>query len=153
MRTETIEKTWYTFGELSEEAQEHAIEKLWDINVDYEWWECVYEDAREIGLEITGFDLYRNQIGGKLHKSVGEICELIISNHGWNCGTHNLARQYYRYRHSAKVERFTEEEFKHDLLEEYLSMLRQEREYLTSREAIIETIEVNKYEFDEDGNL
>ena len=34
-----------------------------------------------------------------------------------------------------------------------LKMLRDEYEYQTSREAIVEAIEVNDYDFDEDGNL
>ena len=44
-------------------------------------------------------------------------------------------------------------EFERALKEEYLSILRREYDYLTSEEAIIETIQANEYEFDEDGNL
>ena len=38
---ETITKqyTVYTFDELSEEAKQTAIEKLYDINIDYDWWQ------------------------------------------------------------------------------------------------------------------
>jgi len=37
--------------------------------------------------------------------------------------------------------------------EEYLSLLRQEYEYLTSKDAIVETIQANDYEFTEEGKL
>ena len=57
MRYEKIKV--YEFNELSEEAKEKAIEKLWNINVDYEWWDCVYDDAENIGLKIKEFDLDR----------------------------------------------------------------------------------------------
>ncbi len=77
----------YEFDELSERAQEEAIEKLSDINVDYDWWKYVYEDAERIGLKINEFDLER------------------------------------------------------------------EYDYLTSGEAIIETIRANEYYFTEDGTL
>jgi hypothetical protein len=38
------------------------------------------------------------------------------------------------------------------MLEEYIVLLRKEYEYLTSRDAIIETIMANEYLFDESGN-
>ena len=40
MRIETTTKELYNFDELSDEAQDKAVEKLADINVDDEWWEC-----------------------------------------------------------------------------------------------------------------
>lgn len=55
MQTHT--HTTYSFDELSEEAQENALEKYWDWNVqDSFWHECVIEDAKEIG-KITGIDI------------------------------------------------------------------------------------------------
>lgn len=49
----------YAFDELSDEAKDKAINKLYDINVGYEWWDSIYEDARNIGLEIESFDIDR----------------------------------------------------------------------------------------------
>jgi len=43
------------------------------------------------------------------------------------------------------------EEFTKAILEEYLSMLKKEYEYLTSDEAVKEMIEANEYEFTEKG--
>ena len=44
-------------------------------------------------------------------------------------------------------------EFLRSLCEDYRIILQKEYEYLTSEEAIIETIEVNEYEFTEEGEL
>ena len=47
MREKTIKL--YQFDELSDKAKETAIKKLYGINIDYGWWEFVYEDVKEIG--------------------------------------------------------------------------------------------------------
>jgi hypothetical protein len=47
MRTKCL--TLYTFDELSETAQQKAVSQLWDINVDYDWWEGVADDIAEFG--------------------------------------------------------------------------------------------------------
>ena len=46
MRVETTTRNIYTWDELNDEQQSKAIEKLWDLHVDYGWWDGVYEDAR-----------------------------------------------------------------------------------------------------------
>lgn len=40
-----------------DEVKEKALEKNWDINVDYEWWDCTYEDAQTI-FELIGFTFH-----------------------------------------------------------------------------------------------
>lgn len=68
MRNHTLDI--YEFSELSEEAQERAIEKFREHNLDYEWWDFVYYDAREIakliGIEIDNiyFSGFGNQGDG-----------------------------------------------------------------------------------------
>ena len=49
---ETRTYTVYKFDELPKETQEKAIEKLQDINTDYDWWDAVYEDAEECGKQF-----------------------------------------------------------------------------------------------------
>lgn len=52
---EHVVKT-YTFDELSEEAQEKALEKYRDWNVNgFEWWDCVYDDVKAVA-EILGIE-------------------------------------------------------------------------------------------------
>lgn len=47
-RTFTIEKTAYKFAELSEMAKQKALESLYDLNVDYDWWDYIYDDAKNV---------------------------------------------------------------------------------------------------------
>jgi hypothetical protein len=54
--TRTIEKTVFAFDELSDRAKESAREWYREGNLDYEWWDCVYEDAAQCG-KILGIDL------------------------------------------------------------------------------------------------
>jgi len=174
MKTKTI--NLYSFKELSEEAQEKAIEKLWDLNVDHQWWEITFEDAKQIGLEITEFELDRGRYAkGTLIESLPEVCNLIMTNHGEQCETYKTAQQYLaewnslvaKYSDGVNLEKVTEEneydfdqesdqvenEFLKSLLEDYSIILQKDYEFLTSREAILESIEANEYTFTEDGNL
>jgi len=150
----------YTFDELTEEAQDRAIEKQADINVDYEWWDSIEDDAEQIGLSIIEFNTYHRTVKGKLLNDAIDVAEAIIRNHGEDCDTYKLAKQYIEdyealpqdedgWRDSEEID----EEFEYALSQEYLSMLIKDYEYLTSREAIIETIVANDYRFTEDGNL
>jgi len=170
MRVKEI--TLYKFDELSEAAKEKAIEKLWDINVDYNWWESAYEDAERIGLKITSFDLDRNRHAeGKFTLSANEVAQNIFNEHGENCETYRTAQnfmkewepvfngymdecsEHYESRESEDRLNELEDEFLQSLLEDYSIMLQKEYEYQTSQEAIIETIQANEYEFTEDGTL
>ena len=163
MRTETTARTLYFFNELSEDAKQKAIEKLWDINVDYEWWEFIYENAANIGLKITGFDIDRaSYCNGELTDNVENVVHRIIEAHGENCDTYKLAKLWentrcYKDENGEELPdgeyEELEKEFSYALKEEYLSILQNEYEYLTSEEAIIETIEANEYEFTEYGEM
>ena len=44
-----VTKTIYTFDELSDEAKERAIADWNHDGLDYDWWEYVVDDAKEIG--------------------------------------------------------------------------------------------------------
>jgi hypothetical protein len=172
----TITTTAYLFNELSEEAKQKAINNLSDINVEHGWWDCTYEDAKEIGLKITSFDLYRNKgCSGKFIGDAHITANKIIENHGKECDTYITARDFQKdwdalvAKHSDginisvvaedKESEFDdeaddlEEEFLNSLLEDYANILQNEYDYLTSEEAIIETIEANEYEFDINGKL
>jgi hypothetical protein len=150
----------YEFKELSEDAQEKAIEELYDINADYDWWDCTEEDAKIIGLDITEFDLNRNTIKGKFLIDAKDIADDIVESHGKLCKTHQIAKRYLEQiallgedENSELTPEDLDEEFEFELLAEYLSILRDEYEYITSREGIVETIENNEYRFTSDGSL
>lgn len=148
MRTYTTKHTVYDFSELSEEAKQKALENLYDINVDHEWWDATYYDADNIGLTIDGFDTDHGTIEGKLTDDMQSVCKSIMAEHGEGTDTYKLAEQWQHKHGEDNTEEFTKL-----LLEEYLAILRQEYDYLTSEEAIIDTIEANEYEFTKDGEL
>lgn len=58
MRTETIEKTVYTYEELSDDAKEAARQWFRDALSGDEWWDTVYEDADAVASRL-GVDFER----------------------------------------------------------------------------------------------
>lgn len=147
----------YEFKELSGKAQQKAVDNLYDINVDYQWWDFTFADAENVGLKITEFD--ERYAKGEIITSYGEVVESILSEHGDQCSTYKTALEY-KHKFQLPSDECNEEELEADedeflksLLEDYRIILRNEYEYLTSKEAIIETIEANEYLFTEDGKL
>jgi len=166
----TIEISLYKFDELSDGAKQNAINELSDINVDYSWWENTYEDANNVGLKITSFDLDRNrQADGKFEMHPNSVAFQVLENHGEECATYNTASIYLNTIEEIEskypggtdedeynIEEETEEakdEFLKSLLEDYSIILQNESEYLQSEEAIKETILANDYDFTEEGKL
>lgn len=155
----------YKFKELTEEQQRKVIERYADINVDYEWWDSTYEDAKTVGVKIDGFDLGgRQSIEGELLGSVIETIKAVKENHGKTCETYKTAQRYEKEaKRLFKLDDYTGEdytaqenlnhEFLNDILEDYRIILQKEYEYLTTREAIIETLEANDYDFTESGKI
>ena len=94
-RTETVVRALFKFEELSEEAQDKALEINWDWNVDCDWWEYIYDDAATIGLAIEEFDLGNSKkINGKLTEDLLDCCKLIRKNHGKDCETFKTAETW-----------------------------------------------------------
>ena len=52
----TITKTLYEFDDLSDNAKENARQWYREGGLDYEWWDCVFDDAKQIGL-LMGIDI------------------------------------------------------------------------------------------------
>jgi len=165
----------YKFDELSETAQQKAIEKLADINVDYEWWEYTYDDATNVGIKITGFDIDRGSCCEGDIYDFEETAKKILENHGEKCETYQTAANFLKDR-AELVKKYSdgintdivsedneydfdseldelEIEFKKSILEDYRILLQKEYDYLTSKEAIIDTITANEYEFSVDGKM
>lgn len=170
MKTITKIYNLYEFDELTDEAKDKAVEKLWDLNVDHDWWEWTLEDAKSIGLKITEFDIDHQICNGKLLIPGFDTANKIIENHGEKCDTFSTATQYLSD-HKELHEKYKDEieagntwdydseledletELTRSLLEDYLLVLRKEYEHLTSKEAIIECIKSNEYTFLEDGTM
>lgn len=150
----------FEFEELSDEAKERAIEQFRYMNVDYGWWDCVYEMAEEIGFTITEFDIdYRSIIKGELNLSILDSFKLIRKNLSRNSELYKTAKDYVRdfikaYREMKADEdeaRDLECEYKKAILEDFLSILRKEYDYQTSDEAIGNFLIDNEYEFYQNG--
>lgn len=166
--TKTI--TLYEFNELDERAKEKARDWWREGGLDWEWWDNTYDDAKQIGLEITSFDLDRNKHAkGKFVDDAEYCAKAIIENHGETCETYKTAKAFLQRLDSLATEypedsegyrgadyedekQTEEEEFLHLLLQDYASMLQQECDYLQSDEHIDEMIKINEYTFTEEGN-
>lgn len=168
MRLAIKETEVFKFEELTEEFKQNAIEHLYDINTDFEWYNFLYEqfniDLKKIGIECKGFyfSLDRNYfiamdkpyivdtmkflkyckidlrtIEGK------ELLETITIDVNYFTGA----------RTSNSIDNKKCEEVLQRVLTGFLKSLNEEYDYLTSKKAIIETIESNGYEFTKEGNL
>jgi len=172
MRIETTKRALYKFNELSKDQKQRAIENLWDINVDLDWWDFTYDDATDIGVKLTGFDIDRGSYcNGEPLEGYGSIAQSILENHGKVCDTYKLAETFLKAKEQNDQKEpdegtegdkwdiwdlrrdNMEDKFMKNLLSEYLTMLRNEYEHLTGEQAIIETINANEYEFDKHGKL
>lgn len=165
-----VESTVYKFEELSDRAKERARDWYRQGALDYEWWDSVYEDAKRIGLKITGFDLGRGaDAEGKFTSSAVDVANAILKEHGDKTETYKDARDFLKdwekkekayYDADEDNEDFEgseegeelEKEFLNTILQDYAQILQTEMEYLTSDEQVDEMITVNEYEFDEDGH-
>ena len=177
MRIDIKKTKVYPFAELSDEAKQAALEKLYDVNVDYEWWDCTFDDAANVGIKITEFNIDRGDYiytcKGDFTLDAEEVANKIIAEHGATCETYKTASEFLKDA-SAKQIAFENDEdydpdyegfcesveheeieaaFKRSILEDYRIMLQHEYDYLASKEAIVETIEANDYEFTADGKL
>lgn len=152
--------TLYSFNELNEQAKKRAIGEFADINVSHNWWDSIYEDAKNIELEITGFDMaYKPSAKGKFIISAEATADEIFDEHGQETESYNLASEFKAA--MANVNTGEEDDNSEDLRDEFLNkllayyanMLKQDCEYLQSEQAIKETIEANEYTFEEDGTM
>ncbi len=178
----------YKFDELSEEAQDHAVEKLYDINTDHDWWlfddafyyfgqedfgievnmrdicfdldrgSYVYFDGHDHGrsqhekpaIQITDSRKFLKKAGFDLRKSKHLIDNISVdtSHYGGGSGKNIIDCYEATGDEEAKMQDCLDQ-----FTEELLSMLRSEYEGATSREAVIDTINANEYDFSEDGEL
>lgn len=169
----TIQTTVYTFEELSDEAKETALNECREYNVDYAWYEQTEEDAKNVGLDVREFNIDRRTIRGEFTESACYCAEKITTEHGDQTDTYKTAASFLED-WKALVAKFSdgenleevdpdleyefdleaddlENDFRKAILEDYLSILSKDYDYLVSDEAVKECILANEYEFTEDG--
>ncbi len=146
MRTETITTNIYTYDELSDKAKAKARNT---VGIAADWFEPVYEDARQVGIAIMEFDI----VGG-LHCRISdgfcatETADLIIENHGKDCDTYKEATAFASV-NGSDIARAT---FKAALERCYAKQLREQLDYCYSDDHAVDMIECNDFEFLEDGS-
>lgn len=188
------EITVYAFAELSESAKANALQKLRDINIDYDWWDFTISDFKEendfFDVDQVYFSLSYSQGDGamfeysgakdklkemfaatltKREKVIFAECTTYASGrhrgHYYHsgCCRHSIGQGfelYYDFPNCAKIAdaieknwiEFVKDKY-NDLCQELYNNLGKEFDYLTSEEAILETIECNELTFDKYGNL
>ncbi len=158
MRIDIKKTTVYSFDELSDDTKQAVLEKLYDINIDYKWWDSIYEDAKNVGIEITEFEIERSSFcHGNIDDAI-ETANKILLEHGKDCETYKTADAFlcdmsHLDDDDDIAQDETEAEFGRSILEDYRIILQKEFEYLTSEEAIVETIEINEFEFTAAGQI
>lgn len=161
MKTKTYNV--YKYEELPKNAQEKALNNYRDINVDYEWYDYIEEDAKGIGFEITEFNLDNRTMSGGIMYDIEAVIKLIKANHGKKTRTYESACDIEnRLKEINKIKDIEEKEtaleeleetFNDYLKEDYLIMLAGDYEYRLSDEAVKETLEINEYDFTLAGKI
>lgn len=158
MRTVNETKTIYSFDDLTGKLLEKAVEKAFYINVeDPYWYECIYDDAAEIGFKIIEFDLGRGScVKGRFLEDPLLVARKILKTHGIHCETYKTAAEFIETMDNledTEEKDRTEYYFLEEISDCYYYILMRQYDYLTSKEAILETLETNEYEFLEDGSI
>ena len=95
-RIDVVKTEVFKFNELSEDAKQKAVEKLWDINLEHDWWECIYDNAENAHLKINGFDINRGgHIDMKFILDATSTAHKITDEHGESCNTYETAKEYF----------------------------------------------------------
>lgn len=177
------EITVYSFAELSDDAKERALNAFRDINVESDWYEYAYDTIRAagklLGLEIDdiSFDVYSYCIFDASYEYVRGAAKAVCKEFSWVDDLCKVAkdlqdlqkRHFYSLSCAVTEGRTTNryscfrfgEDYECDDLGDILDdfahwariLLRDGYDYLTSDEAVKETIEANGYEFTEGGKL
>lgn len=170
----TISIVVYEYNELSEEAK--AVARNWwhEAGGLDNWWECTYEDAKQVGLKLLSFDLtsasYVHNLDGCFITSATECSEAILSNHGEHSDTYKTAKAFDAVLDAlpelpsedasnyGEIQRdlcesvdTVEADFLDALLRVYTKLLQQQLEYMESEEYTAETLTADGYTFTESG--
>jgi hypothetical protein len=167
MRSITI--NIYQYDELSDAAKKKAIDEVRLMEAPDEWWHQEYEDAAQIGLKLTGFDLV---VTGQFMEDACHTAHKIKDEHGETCGTYKVADEFLRERDEIvntaskdengefdEIEALddklneVERQFLKDLLHEYLKLLQSQYDYMYTDEYALDYIAANEPEFKENGTL
>lgn len=160
----------FRYNELSQEAKKVALEKHRYDQVEYNWWEDDYYNAKQCGVRITGFDLDRRKsIDGEFIWSEIEVAEKIEDEYSDCTDIHKIASNFlkerlricdsYEFIDGAPIKEDEleaelnelEYQFQKDILGEFWKYLQDQYEYLLSDECVTDYLENNWHYFTENG--
>lgn len=158
----TIRTKVYKFEELSEQAQQKAIEWYISGNDLSYVWRDIKEDAKQIGLKIISLSDHKENEGEFL-LAANEVAANIFNEHGGDCDTYKTAQEFMEkwqpvFNNYMQTEEGEDElmeienEFLKSLLDDYRIMYNKDIEFQNSDEAVEDTIIANEYEFTVEGN-
>lgn len=178
MKKKTI--NLYSFNELNEEQKEKVIENYADINTNYDWHNYILEDWKEklsrqgfedAEINFTGFwsqgdgasfncqvNLEKFLKGRRIAKKYQSILNddeadlsISITNNGHYCHEYMMIIHFDDWKGliTAELEKFILEEAREQARKIY-DDLYDNYEGLTSKEAIIDTLIINEYLFNEE---
>jgi len=175
----------FKFDELKKDIQEKVIGKMYDVNVNYEWWDndMINEIAKDYGLEIViseicfsldrdyfcYFETYnhgqkKDYVKGifiddynKFIKKAGlKVSKKLAENDFYIDHKHyagSVGKNYIEGYDLSETELEKLENCLSDFIDEVLSKLKKDYDYLTSKKSIVETIKANEYEFLKNGEM
>jgi hypothetical protein len=153
-----IDYAWHEF------SYEHFIEQLNEVGLDCEkFYFSLDRDyyIEPVKLRFTDVEKFiKAKVDEKVKKSLIEIADLYLTTACFSRHNKPVVESYAHtlikhQRLNKAIDSLVEraDEAIHSMLNDFLSQLQKEYDYLTSEEAIIETIEANDYDFSENGKL
>jgi hypothetical protein len=141
----TIFTEVYSTSELSPAALQKAINDNRYINVDYwEWYHKIYDNAEELGIKIESFNLHRHDITGVFIIHSTDVATKITKTQDADSELYKLSKaflsDYFVDDIDDDAAKDLEEDYKQSILEEFRIMLQHELEYLTSDEAVLDSL-------------
>ena len=175
MKTVTNTFAVYEFKELSEKAKRNALEENVLVNVECDWWEFLYSDAKELlNVNIESFSIDRanyvdfkfrcnfksNNIDMELYKGINTM----FTGYDRDKILNNIQKYISDFDNLDNLDEFTVDEIEDKLEPLYdsilkdlesllLRSLKDQLEYLISDEHIIEYFEMMGTEFLENGKV
>ena len=154
---QTIKVNLYEFKELSEDIQRKVLDHHRYRDVDGNWWDNVWYDARETAkIDITAHDTYYKTINGKFLNGAYVTAETIKENHGETTETYKTAVLFLAEYSKLNPDdddglEELENKFLKGILKCYLEILQSEYDYLISDPAVIDSLESAEKVFLIDG--
>ena len=155
MQTQTINT--FLFSELADEIKKKVLIKYADRGTFDWWYETTFDQAKESGIRLTGFDLERGQkIEGIFIWDHIEVANNILINitdgHQLFTISEQFKKEIGKTIDEYKIDEL-QNQYEKDILWQYWKILKDEYEYLYSDEYLEEFFEANEYQFTENGVL